>query len=168
MDRLRSVFFNPPRGGNEHGVPTANPMVVPRPTVQPHIGANFVAGAESAREGRNSIADPYATEHRNFGRGRDLERVAVHVRPGDMAYEAERNLAYAAQVEATLQAPPPNPPHATIEPKEVPARMPYRTDGKPLDGSMRPVLSPAELLQAAAEQAFEGGVSGAATRDRMR
>jgi hypothetical protein len=46
--------------------------------------------------------------------------------------------------------------------------MPYRTDGKPLDGSIRPVLSPAELLQAAADQAFEGGVSGAATRDRMR
>jgi len=130
MDQLNKLFRNPPQGGNERGVVTSNPMTTPAAGPQPTVFSNFAAGVESARERIVDGAQTATPELRNFGRG-DTEdsRYWTWDRPGDVAYEAEHELARTAQVAAPpKQAPAPERVTSTLSP---PAQD-YRSDGKPL------------------------------------
>lgn len=133
MDQLRSLFFNPPKGGNEHGVRTTNVMVQPPPEKQPHIGANFVQGETMARSGKVESSKAGAGDMRNFERGEEdatYSRYDVHVRPADTVYESEAMQARRDQLETPPVSEQPTP--QKVEPALVPARQQYRSDGKPL------------------------------------
>lgn len=170
MDQYRRLFSNPPKGGTERsGVPTTSLLNNPPPSLQ-HVAAHFLNGVETAQTSRVSMAGPTQAggpsegDLRNFDRGRPGPRTAVHARPGDVAYEAQRARDYYAQSVAAqdTQAPP-----LGIDVPRLTANPPpslYRADGKDQPGAVEAApelgdLEPRAVFKGAAlqGQALAGG-----------
>lgn len=161
MKELRKTFYNPPKGGNEEGVPTTNPMAPVSPSAQPVLGprwdeslglrtppgqpypgqgaqgplrAQFNAGATSARISAQQGHQVGPSELRNYQRG--LQPVQPAGDPSAvMAYDFERD-----HVQRPSDA---EPGKKTTKPQLHPdTRMSYRTDGKPNPSMGKPNGNP--------------------------